>query len=376
MLLPIELLHLILAHADLASLKACSLASYAFFLATRRYIFDKATIELCPPQDTNLGCAGEDRPDRLLSFLARSSDNYVAPHITTLYVTGPQLAPPNSDWSPVNEDLRLLLPRLTKLKVFVICSTYFVDWTCLDDALRGTLFRFFQLPTIQHVELQYMRLSKRELALLSHIGSVSLVGVCSAAHEPGSFPSLPSTNPIQLRHLSVTFINAQGARYMMKLAKAASKTLTSLRWLTSPYSAIPDNLHLEILTSAELPCLTHLTIRLPLNPSSLSNFANLFRDQWPGQRLETIEVICDTDALPLEDEISTWDWQEVNNTLVRLAKISLKRFKATQEKHTKSPRRLYCNNFSEPDAFVKQKLLSIFQHYLREASESGVEICG
>ena len=239
--LPVEILAHILADVDFDDLKTCSLVSRAFLLATRPYIFERATIDL-HPYSTSSGSAQNHPSTKFLQFLACDEENYAGSFISTLCFVDKLSSSPlpvehlESHWSEVAEQLAKLLPKLTRLHHLVIKSSFLSDWTLVHNGMRQVLFQFMQVHTVHHVELHHIGLSRGELLALTWIRKVTLVGVYEAYKQTSNTTIHPAQHMVSLlRNLSITLKSPEGARYMFQLANAAKKSLSSLRWLTSSY---------------------------------------------------------------------------------------------------------------------------------------------
>lgn len=241
--LPVEVVQSIfkrLYSDNCQSLRNCALTCRPFLLIARIYLFRDITIFLEPTPPASAREPPDNRPSRLLYFFA--FDGHVACNIRNLRLQRavPTLTNSREDkWAPTIENLGRMLPKMNSLLRLSIHSSFLSDWTLEDDKLHQILMQFSQLPSVQHLELFYMALFRRELPRFLKIPNVALIGTY-LKHEDEILETnsgLPDTdNSVEsiLFNLCVMFRAPENAEDMYSVAQGASRTLKSLTWLSNP----------------------------------------------------------------------------------------------------------------------------------------------
>lgn len=234
--LPKELLELIFHDLEWNSIKNISVVSFEFLALARGILFQKVNLFRKPPRNADDGRACHTQ---FFEFLL--GDAHVASRIQELSLHSNKTVDADEDRQSIADNLIRLLPKLTRLKHLSIHSNYYVDWTSQNDDLRTAIMQLCLLPQVQSLDLEFMRLRRRELSLLTSIPKVTLFCIDTTVDPQTTSvealsPSSSSLSSTKLQDLTITVkYSADDLSAIWSIVEAAGSSLTSLRLYSSPY---------------------------------------------------------------------------------------------------------------------------------------------
>ena len=267
--IPFDIIALIIdivgENKDTNLLKELTLVSHSFLQICSKHLF--ATVEL---YDTVPNHHVAFSKKRFVKLLKNRPD--VAKYIRTLMYNmenNNRIQSPQFDSNLVNDDdlLSPILPNILRTISRLNCLTItgsFLYWNTLDSSLISALLHLMHLPTINHIELSFIK----DFPLSSLTSSVNLhrLNILFLTHfEDDSFEIVQSETPPNIRE----FHTSGSDRLTTKLLDAKRRdgrpafNFTDLRRLSISSSCVEDERKIRyLLQNAKLLEKLHLSIGL------------------------------------------------------------------------------------------------------------------